>query len=216
MGSALDRLLAWVSQLPESWLYGIVAASVFVENLFPPLPADTVVLLGGFLAGQQRASAWTVYALSWVGNLAGAMLMYGLGRRYGPLFFHSSWGRLLLDPGQLRHVERFYQRFGVSAVFLSRFLPVFRAIDPVFAGTSHLPLWKAVPAMAAASAIWYGLVVYGGAVAGENWEELRRNLDRATGWLGAVALAVAFPLALWWWHSRRGESAAERSRRPPS
>ena len=56
--------------------------------------------------------------------------------------------------------------------------------------------------IALASAIWYGALIWLGALAGQNLDVLRALLGRVNGVLLVVALAVAVPSALWWWRTR--------------
>lgn len=203
MGGAIDAVLGWLAGLPALLIYLVIGLFAALENLFPPVPADVVALFGGFLAGQGAADPWIAFLVVWIGNVAGAMAVYGLGRHYGPSFFEGRLGRMLLKPGQLAQLSRFYARHGVAVVLVSRFLPMFRAVVPIFAGTSGLgPVRTGVP-IALASGAWYGLIVYLGATAGENWETIRARVDASSRWLAVAAAVLVLGVALWWWRSRR-------------
>jgi len=169
----------------------------------PPLPADTVVLFGAFLSAQGRASAWVVWLVTWLPNVASALTVCYLSRRWGRPFFQTRIGRLLLHPRQLERVHEFYDRWGAAAIFFSRFLPGFRAVVPVFAGTAHIGLWRAGLPMLTASGIWYGLLVYLGHEAGLNWFALEALFRRYSAWLVWVAALLALGLLAWWVRSRR-------------
>jgi len=86
-GPRLSDLLAFLERLPPGPLYGLITALAALENFVPPLPADTAVALGAFLAGRGRLNLWTVFGLTWVANVASASLVYWLARRYGREFF---------------------------------------------------------------------------------------------------------------------------------
>lgn len=207
MGNAVDRLLAWMTGLPEALIYVVIGAFAAIENVLPPVPADVIALFGGFLAGQGAANPWIAFLVVWLCNVAGAMAMYGVGRRYGTSFFGTRLGRMLLQPHQMEKLSGFYRRRGLVVILVSRFLPMFRAVVPIFAGTSGLGFWKALLPMALASAAWYGIIVYLGATAGENWETIRAALDRGGRWLAIAAAALAVAVGVWWWRSRRGPRA---------
>ncbi|MEN8374848.1 MAG: DedA family protein [Gemmatimonadota bacterium] len=199
----LDALLPRLTELPPWLTYVVLGVGAAVENVFPPIPADTVVLFGAFLAGLGQADPWLVLASTWAANVIGAVAVYFVARRYGEAAFASGPGRWLLHPGQLERIARFYARWGASALFLSRFFPGVRALVPVFAGVSRMrPVAVAVP-LATASFIWYGALVWVGAVSGRNWEELKAFMERAggpLGWAGAVILVL---LVVWWVRTRR-------------
>ncbi|PYP66245.1 MAG: alkaline phosphatase, partial [Gemmatimonadetes bacterium] len=79
----MDSLLAWLTSLPIGTLYVALAAVAAIENVFPPIPADTVVALGSFLAARGKGSVIAAFTATWLGNVTSAMIMYGIGRRYG-------------------------------------------------------------------------------------------------------------------------------------
>jgi membrane protein DedA with SNARE-associated domain len=199
MEAVIDALAA----LPPAVVYLVIGSGAALENLIPPIPADTFVLLGAFLAESGRASVWLVFLVTWTANVLAAVGVYLLAYRFGADFFATPVGHWLLKPAQLRQIGRFYARWGAPAVFASRFLPAFRAMVPVFAGVTRVPLSRIVVPLALASALWYGALVYIGALAGRNWESIVRFYGRASGLLLTLTLLLVALVALWWWRSRR-------------
>src|SRR5688500_1149754 len=163
--------------LPEALIYLVIGVFAALENVVPPVPADVVALFGGFLAGQGAANAWTAFLVVWISNVGTAMLTYWVGRRYGTAFFQGRLGRMILHPGQMQRLSRLYEKHGSKVIFLSRFLPGFRSVVPVFAGTSGMSFARTAVPIAVASGIWYGAIVYIGATAGRNWEEIRAAVE---------------------------------------
>jgi len=197
----LQRMLA----APDELIYLVMAVAALLENLVPPVPADVVILFGGFLLGQAGGRVWLAALLVWLSNVAGALVVYGIGRRYGMRFFAGRWGRMLLRPGQLSALAAFYARYGFAVIFVSRFLPVFRAVVPIFAGVSRVGLWRTALPILLASGLWYGGLIYLGAAAGENWEAIWRTVEAAGRGFYMVALLLTLALLWWWWRSRRAE-----------
>jgi membrane protein DedA with SNARE-associated domain len=203
MGSFIDQLVLWMAGLPGPLVYVVVGAFAAVENLVPPVPADVVALFGGFLAGQGTVNPWAAFVVVWLCNVSGALLVYWLGRRYGTAFFQGRLGRFLLQPHQMEQLAGFYEKHGTKVIFASRFLPAFRAVVPIFAGTSGLGFVRTAIPIMIASAIWYGLIVYAGATAGRNWAELRAMLDSSGRWLGLGAAILILMVGVLWWRTRR-------------
>lgn len=199
----MDRALDLLTALPPAGVYGLLGAGAALENLVPPVPADTFVLLGGLLAGRGLLAAWTVFLVTWGCNVATALAVYGIGRRYGRTFFEEGVGRKVLTPRQLDRMRRFYRRWGTPAIFLARFLPGLRAVVPAFAGVSHRPFLPVAGPVVLASAVWYGVLVWIGAQAGRNLDTLLRWVANTNRVLLGVALVVAGALFWWWWRSRR-------------
>lgn len=211
MGAFIDGLIAWLQELPAALVYLVIGAFAALENLFPPVPADVVALFGGFLAGQGVINPVAAFLVVWLSNVAGALLVYWIGRSYGTRFFQTRIGRFLLQPKQMEKLSRFYAQRGTLVILVSRFLPAFRAVVPIFAGTSGLGWARTAIPIALASGAWYGIIVYLGATAGENWEQIRAAVDASSRWLAIAAGILALLVGLWWWKSRQDSGGAEGS-----
>ena len=202
MIGGIEQLLQRLAEAPAWVIVATLGLASALENLVPPIPADVVVLFGGALAGQGGVNLWLVFLAVWVGNVGTALLVYAIGLRYGAAFFSGRWGRMILHPQQLTQLDGFYRRYGFRVIFVSRFLPMFRAVVPVFAGVSRLGFWRTAVPIAAASGLWYGLLVYVGAAAGRNWREVLTILTEAGRWLWAAAVLLGAIVGWWWWRSR--------------
>jgi membrane protein DedA with SNARE-associated domain len=173
-------------------LYALIALCAALENFFPPLPADTVVALGAFLAGRGSLDPWIVFGIVWVANVGGAATLYGLARRYGRPLFQGRFGRRLLPESVLAHLERQYDRHGAWGIFLSRLLPVWRGVVTPFAGIAGLRPGRALPPVALASAVWYGGLTAVVVRLAPSLDAMLAQLGRVNRVLGAIAvLAVA-------------------------
>ena len=196
----MEQTLAFLSDLPPYLLYLVLGVGAAVENVLPVVPADTIIVTGGFIAGLGTGGVIPVFLVVWGFNVAGALAVYAVGRRYGPEFFATGRGRHLLAERQMRRLEAFYARWGVTAIFAGRFLPGFRALVPVFAGVAGVPASRVVPPLAVASAIWYGVLVSLGHLAGGNAEAVLASANRG---LLAISAALAIVLVAVWWRARR-------------
>lgn len=199
----INDLIQTMAAQPPLLIYLIVGLGAAIENIFPPIPADTFALFGAFLAAQGRAEPLVVFAAVWGGNVATAMLTYELSKHWGKRFFATRVGHWVLHPGQLEQVGRFYERWGHAAIFVSRFIPAVRAVAPVFAGTTHQPFWRTFIPLAIASGIWYGAIVWAGATAGSNWDAIRRTLAPYNVALAVVGGILLIGIGAWWWKSRK-------------
>ncbi len=171
------------------------------------MPADTVVALGAFLTGQGAALTMPgVFFATWLPNVASAIGMYWVARTVGRSFAESPAGRRLLPPRALHFLERAYQRHHLWGIFLSRFLPGYRAVVPPFAGIARLDAVRALTPVAVASGLWYGFLVWFAHHLGSNWDGVQHAIGRIGWWLGAVAVAVTALLAFGLWRWRRSRA----------
>ena len=195
--------LSWMHRVPAPVVYLLLGLGAAVENVVPAIPADTFVALGGFLSAVGDLDARWIFLATWSLNVGSALAMYRVGFTHGRSFFTRGWGRWALRPHQMERMTRFYERWGIWAVFWTRFLPGFRAVVPIFAGVTHQRALPVAIPLATASAIWYGALVWLGALTGHNLDALRTLLTRTSGALTVVALITLLAVGLWWWRTRR-------------
>lgn len=178
----------WLTALPPAVLYLVLAVVAAIENVFPPIPADTVVAFGAFLAARGHATLAGAFLATLGGNVAGAMGMYAAGRRYGA----ESLERRLAAGGSAKRLQDFYGRYGAAALFISRFLPGVRALVPPFAGALRLPAWRVLLILGSASAIWYGAITVIAYRVGADWPTIEAKMRVWQHGLvvGAAVLAV--------------------------
>jgi membrane protein DedA with SNARE-associated domain len=209
----LERLLDALAALPLVPTYLVLMALSALENVFPPVPADTAVALGAFLARRGEISVVPLTLLCWLANLGSACATYLVGRRHGRAFFRDGWGRKVLPPEGLAALEDAYARWGTAAIFASRFLPGLRAAVPPFAGVAGFPPLRALVPAALASLIWYSFLAAAGYQLAANWEGVKALVASTNRALGIVALVVTAATAAWLW--RRSRRGARSSGPPP-
>jgi membrane protein DedA with SNARE-associated domain len=190
----VEAIISWLSALPIGTLYIAIGVISAIENIFPPFPADVVVAFGSFLAARGKASPYSTFLVAWLGNLGGASLMYYVGRRYGSSAFMSRLERWA-GKGAEQRLMALYGRYGLPALFISRFLPAVRAVVPPFAGAMKLPVLPVALAVGAASGVWFAFITFLAYRAGSNWEALYGTIVRsgkivALGATALVALVV--------------------------
>jgi membrane protein DedA with SNARE-associated domain len=202
----LDRVLDALAALPVAPTYVVLMALSALENVFPPVPADTAVALGAFLARRGEVSVVPLAALCWLANMVSAAAMYVLARTHGPAFFREGWGRKVMPNGVMASLEEAYGRWGTAGIFVSRFFPGVRAAVTPFAGVAGLGAVQALLPAAVASAIWYTFLAFVGYEVAENWEAVKALVGTTNRVLGVGALAFVSLALVWLWRrsARRG------------
>lgn len=196
-------LIAWLTSVPLGVLYLIMALFAAVENVFPPIPADTVVALGSWLAARGQGSPVWAFLSVWIGNVAGAAAMYFVGRRHGTVWIERRFPKIADEKSENR-LRELHRRYGAASLFLSRFIPGVRALVPPFAGALRLPAMSSLVSIAVASGIWYGLVSYLAFRAGAaDWNALTGRISSVGRWIAVGAGVVLAVGALAWWLRQR-------------
>jgi membrane protein DedA with SNARE-associated domain len=191
---SVNAVIEWLGQLPLGTLYIAIGVISAIENIFPPFPADAAVAFGSFLAARGEASPYTTFLVSWIGNFLGAALMYYVGRRYGSSAFITRLERWA-GAGAEQRLMKLYGRYGIPALFISRFLPAVRAVVPPFAGAMRLPALPVALCVAGASGIWFMIITFVAFRAGSNWETLYATIVRSGKIIGFSASGLVVLVA---------------------
>jgi membrane protein DedA with SNARE-associated domain len=199
----LERILDALASLPLAPTYLVLMVLSAVENVFPPVPADTAVALGAFLARRGEVSVVPLAALCWLANTASAAGMYGFARTHGPGFFRNGWGRRIMPPGVMASLEEAYGRWGTAGIFLSRFLPGVRAAVTPFAGVAGLGPVQALAPAAVASAIWYAVLAFVGFALADSWDAVKALVADTNRVLGVASLVLTAVAVVWLWRRAR-------------
>ena len=125
--SYLDRFFNFLDTLPSAVLYLLLGVSAFVENIFPPIPGDTITAFGAFLVGAHRLDFMGVYLSTTLGSLAGFMALFWIGNLLGRKFFIEKDYRLFSAESILQ-AEHWFRRYGYFLILLNRFFPGIRSI----------------------------------------------------------------------------------------
>lgn len=199
----MQSILDWLTSLPPVALYMVLAGAAALENVFPPFPADTVVAFGSFLAARGNGSAVGSFLSTWLGNVFGAMAMYAVGRRYGATVVERHFTKKGRAGGAEKRFQELYSRYGLLAIFITRFLPGVRAIVPPLAGAFRLPATGTAIMIALASGLWYAVVTYLGYQVGSSWEQLVEMLKSSQRVVAYVAAGLVVIGVVVWLTLRR-------------
>jgi membrane protein DedA with SNARE-associated domain len=184
----------WVEEVVAEGGYVILAAIVFLENLFPPIPSELVLPLAGSRVASGDMGYLEAVAAATVGSVLGALVLYALGRLGGrPLLLR--YGRLLrLDERRLDRAEAWFDQRGDWLVLLGRVIPGVRSVISVPAGLARMPLLRFVALTAIGSAVWNAALIGGGWALGARWREVTDAVAAADVWVVAGVLATVMLL----------------------
>lgn len=208
MPELIEDIINALLGLPPTAVYTVIGVLAGVENVFPPVPADTAVAIGAFLSAGGRISAQAVFAVTWIANVVGAIMVYAAGRTIGRPFFQGRLGRRLLNPGAMVRLELLYRNYGTWGIFVSRFIPGLRAVVPPFAGVANLGTLRVVLPLAVASGLWYGVLTFVAATAVREIDEIiefARRLSLA----GIVSAGALVAVVVFAWRRQRRRRPAE-------
>jgi membrane-associated protein len=141
------------------------------------VPGDTIVIVAATGAvGIVEFIALFVAVV--IGALCGESIGFALGRFFGPRIRASRLGARIGEKTWSR-AERYLDRRGGIAVFISRFLPVLHSVVPLTVGMSTMPYSRFMKWTVPASLIWALAYISVGSLAAGTYRELSDQLHYA-------------------------------------
>ena len=135
----IDKHLGVFIDQYGNWVYLFLFMIVFVETglvLFPFLPGDSLLFIGGAFAATGAMDPWLLGALLFIAAVTGNTLNYWIGWKIGPRVYEKNWR--FLDRDALRKTHDFYEHHGGKTIVMARFVPVVRTFAPFVAGVSAM------------------------------------------------------------------------------
>lgn len=168
---------------------------IFIENVFPPIPSELILVFGGFISKSLNLNFLLLVVFATLGSSTGAIILYYAGKKI-PLekmesFLEKKWvKRLGFKPGDIKKSLKYFEKYSTFAVFLGRCVPVVRSLISIPAGMQNMSLRKFLIYTTIGSGIWNTLLIYIGRVTQDKWKEGLLILERYSNRiLGLIVLA---------------------------
>lgn len=191
---SFHSIMQWNTMLLYVFLFG----SAVFENLFPPVPGDTITVFGAFLVGIGKLDFFMVYAVTTLGSSVGFILLFYLGAFLEMEFFLNTRFKVFSSQ-KILSAEKWFNKYGYFVVLLNRFLPGVRSVISIVAGISGLNGMKVFLLSMVSALAWNFLWIYTGYTLGNNWEAVHtkiamiiKNYNMAAGILIIVAASGFF------------------------
>jgi len=202
---ALDQfVLPFIDSLYGRFGYIGVVIAMSIESAAIPIPSELILPFAGWSVARGvieplTQSPWTYWGAvlaGVIGNTAGSLVGYTVGAFGGrPLL--DRYGRyVLISMHDLDIADRWFARWGDLTVFFSRMLPIVRTFISIPAGVARMPLWRFVLFSVAGAIPWVMLLVWGGLVLGDRWQDIKGAL-RGLDYLVAAAVILLVGLFVW-------------------
>ena len=183
-------VLGRIGALIDRWGYWIVFFGVMFENAGIPIPGETVLLVAGFFASRGRLSLLPVIGLAVAGAVFGDNCGYWIGRKLGRGFLVRYGKYVLLTPGRLATMDRFFATHGNKTVAVARFITGLRVFTALFAGASHMEWTTFLSFNLIGAVVWSVAIALLGYFFGRSFDLLERWVSGAGVVLAVAALAL--------------------------
>ena len=186
----MEELFQVVTNFIAVWGYAAIAAGMALESACIPIPSELIFGFAGYLVYLGHLSLTPAVMAGTIGGLAGSVAAYLIGY-YGGRPLVARYGRyVFLSKQHVDTAQRWFDRYGLTAVLFSRLLPVVRTFISLPAGFARVNFGLFVLYTAIGSIPWTIGLIYAGMVLGENWQALN-SMGHKSG-LVVVAVLIAF------------------------
>lgn len=166
----------WIFHLIDAGGYWGIAFLMVLENVFPPIPSEIIMGIGGIRVGQGQMAMTPLLIFGTAGTTVGNYFWYLIGRTLG---FHrlrplvDRYGRwATLEWRDVEALNRLFARYGQAIVFVFRFMPALRTMVSLPAGLFRMGHVRFLLWTASGSLIWNVILAYAGYILGANFDEI--------------------------------------------
>ena len=156
---------------------------IAIENIFPPIPSEVILLFSGFMTTYTSLNIVGMIIASTLGSLVGAIALYYIGKilnkeRLKKIVAGKIGKVLRLKAKDIDKADAWFDTKGNKTVFFCRFIPIVRSLISIPAGMSEMPMPKFLVYTILGSAIWNTVLVVLGNQVGEKWTSILHIFDQ--------------------------------------
>ena len=194
-----ETFLAFIS----SFGYFAIMALILLENVFPPIPSELILPMGGFLVHDTSMELPGVIVAATAGSVLGAFFLYGIGRLLSRerlmTFFDTRPMRLLGFKGDdIASAVDWFDRKGQATVLVCRCIPVVRSLISIPAGTAKMAVPRFTLYTLVGSAVWNTVLCSLGYGMGSAWRTVTAQAEWVSDVVKYLIVAAVVVVAVWW------------------
>ena len=202
-------------QLMGQFGYIGVFLLIAIENIFPPIPSELVLLFGGFMTTYTELNVVGMIIAATFGSLLGAIVLYYIGRilnkeRLKKIVSGKIGKVLRIKNEDIDKADHWFDTKGNKTVFFCRFIPIVRSLISIPAGMSQMPMGKFLVYTTAGSVIWNTVLVVAGNMVGEKWEDILQIFSDYSH-ITLVVLIIIFVVGVVWFYKSKSKKNKTKS-----
>lgn len=203
----MSAIIDWIVSLMDTLGAPGVGIAILLENLFPPIPSEVVLPLGGFTVAQGSLRFLPVFIWATIGSVVGAYLLYGIGAWLGAdrLRAIADW-MWLVKASDVDKALEWFDRYGKPSILFGRLIPGIRSLISIPAGLDRMNLLTFGLWTTLGSAVWNFILIFLGFKLGENWEAVTGYIDQYS----KVVYVILILLLVWFFVYLLRRNARER------
>jgi len=189
-----ETILHDLESLVAHYGYWGVAFCITLESFGAPLPAESLLVVAAWVAGQGKLDIVALLLVAWAAAVAGDSIGYWIGRLVGHKVIDRFGPYVGAKPAVVEKFRGLFRRYGPFIVIVARLVEVLRQINGILAGTMGMPWWRFLLFNAVGGALWVGLWGVGAYVFGEHIDEILLLVAHHKRLSAAIALVLVLAL----------------------
>jgi membrane protein DedA with SNARE-associated domain len=145
--------MAILQELLQRFTYLGILAALLLGSVGVPIPEEMPIVAAGILSHEGLARWWLALPVCVLGVLAGDVVLYWAGRRWGERLLRWRVVRHVLTRARADWLKAAYREHAMKTVVMARHVAGLRAAAFLTAGIARVPFWKFILADAAAAAV---------------------------------------------------------------
>jgi membrane protein DedA with SNARE-associated domain len=142
-----------LQELLQRFTYLGILAALLLGSVGVPIPEEMPIVAAGILSHEGLARWWLALPVCVLGVLAGDVVLYWAGRRWGERLLRWRVVRYVLTRARADWLKAAYREHAMKTVAMARHVTGLRAAAFLTAGIARVPFWKFILADAAAAAV---------------------------------------------------------------
>ena len=176
---------------------------IAIENIFPPIPSEVILVFGGFMTTYTSLNIPIMILAATLGSLLGAIVLYYIGKIFNKerlkRIVNGKIGKVLrLKASDIEKADKWFDTKGNKTVFFCRFIPIVRSLISIPAGMSEMPMQKFLLYTISGSLIWNTVLIIVGSIVGDKWETIVGYLDNFSNII-LIILVIIFVATMYYW-----------------
>lgn len=203
-------MIEWFLGQEGFYIYLFLFLSLVGGAFGAPIPEDLPLVIGGVLINRGSANMHLVFLVCYTAIVLGDLIIFLIGRRFGPTLFSKPWVKKRMPPARIRKMKLDLEKRSLLMIFLARHLFYLRTITFLTCGAVKMRLERFIIADACAAMVSVPFMLSLGYFAAEHFERALVIFKRVE-----YALLAATILLVIWLYVRYRQRQAIRSKTIP-
>ncbi len=172
-------------------IYIILFLALIGGALGLPIPEDVPLVAAGIAVHQATVRPDLAFLVCYVGVVLGDVIIFSVGRKFGPALFRKRWFQSRISPSKIRYLRANLERRAVFMIFIARHMFYLRTVTFLTCGAVRMRYSRFLIADAIAALVSAPIMMFLGYLGSEHFEEIFAAIGKTKNLLmiiGAVGI----------------------------